>query len=249
MFQFGAGTLWGFPVGGNLAANATPEKFGTLQDVSIDISGDVKQLYGQKQFPEAVARGKIKVSGKAKFAWINGKQMNDIFFGQTMGSGTVKIALDEVKSVTAGSATVTNSAQFVQDWGVRYTATGQPFTRVASAPAVGQYSVSAGVYTFNSGDNGSNNVAISYSYTAAASGAQLNIKNQLMGFAPTVQILLSELYNDTGSAPNQCSVLLYSAIASKLTFATKQEDFLIPELDFECFANAAGQVIDIYTSE
>ena len=66
-------TLWGFP-----AANPTPMKFGTLQDVSLDISGDVKQLYGQKQFPEAVARGKCKITGKSKFAAINGKMLNDL---------------------------------------------------------------------------------------------------------------------------------------------------------------------------
>ena len=77
MFEFGAGTLWGFPVGGNTAANPTPMKFGTLQDVSLDISGDVKQLYGQKQFPEAVARGKCKITGKSKFAAINGKMLNE----------------------------------------------------------------------------------------------------------------------------------------------------------------------------
>jgi hypothetical protein len=38
-------------------------------------------------------------------------------------------------------------------------------------------------------------------------------------------------------------------VASKLTFATKQEDFIIPEFDFEAFANAAGQVIDMYSNE
>lgn len=249
MFEFGSGTLWGFPVGGNTATNPTPSKFGTLQDVSLDISGDVKQLYGQKQFPEAVARGKCKISGKAKFAAINGKMMNDLFFGQTMGTGTIKVSLDEIKSVTAGSATVANAAQFKQDWGVRYVATGLPLTRVSAGPAVGQYSVSAGVYTFNTGDNGSNNVIISYTYTAAASGAQMNITNQLMGFAPTIQVFLEQTYNDTASAPNQFGVLLYSVVASKLSLATKQEDFIIPEFDFEAFANAAGQVIDFYSSE
>lgn len=249
MFQFGAGTLWGFPSAGNTAVNPTPKKFGTLQDVSLDISGDVKQLYGQKQFPEAVARGKIKVSGKAKYAAINAKQMNDLFFGQTMGTGTVKAAVDEIKTIAAGSATVTNSAQFVSDLGVTYTATGLPLVKVVSAPAIGQYSVAAGVYTFNTGDNGTNVVAISYTYTAAGSGAQLNITNQLMGFAPTIQVTLAELYNDTSGAPNQFTVLLYAVLASKLTFATKQEDFLIPEFDFEAFANPAGKVIDIYSSE
>ncbi len=43
--------------------------------------------------------------------------------------------------------------------------------------------------------------------------------------------------------------MIYSAMASKLSFATKQEDFLIPEFDFECFANAAGKVIDLYSAE
>ncbi len=243
MFEFGAGTLWGFPVTGNTAANPTPMKFGTLQDVSLDISGDVKQLYGQKQFPEAVARGKCKITGKSKFASINGKMLNDMFFGQTMQAGMKKVALDESGTITTGTVTVANSAQFVQDWGVRYSATGLPLTKVASAPAVGQYSVSAGVYTFNTTEN-TTVVQISYTFTAAAAGSQLNITNQLMGFAPTIQVLLETVYNT-----NQFSVLLYSVVASKLSFTTKQEDFIIPEFDFEAFANAAGQVIDIYSNE
>ena len=110
MFQFGSGTLWGVPVAGNTAANPTPAKFGTLQDVSLDISGDVKQLYGQKQFPEAVARGKCKITGKAKFAYINGKQMNDIFFGQTMGTGMKQVALDEAWTIPATCSSIRSSA-------------------------------------------------------------------------------------------------------------------------------------------
>jgi hypothetical protein len=215
-----------------------------LQDVSLDISGDVKQLYGQKQFPEAVARGKCKISGKAKYANINGKMLNDLFFGQTVTTGMTKTALDEIQSVTAGSVTVTNSGTFVQDWGVRYAATALPLTRVVSAPAQGQYSVSAGVYTFNVADNGSQNVLISYTFTSAGSGTTNNITNQLMGFAPTIQVLLENVYNN-----NQFNVLLYSVVASKLTLSTKQEDFLIPEFDFEAFANAAGNVISLYSQE
>jgi hypothetical protein len=241
MFEFGAGTLWGFPVGGNTAANPTPMKFGTLQDVTLDISGDVKQLYGQKQFPEAVARGKCKITGKSKFAAINGKMMNDLFFGQPMGTGMIKTALDEIATVptTPFTITVSNAAQFKQDWGVRYTNTGIPLTRVPSAPVLGQYSVntSTGVYTFAAADTGAA-VLISYTFTVAATGSQL------MGFAPTIQVLLETVYN-----ANQFSVLLYSVVASKLAFATKQEDFIIPEFDFEAFANAAGQVIDMYSNE
>jgi len=135
----------------------------------------------------------------------------------------------------------------VQDWGVRYASTGLPFTRIPSGtPAVGQYTVTAGgVYTFASADNVAGAVGlISYTYSLASVGTQLNITNQLMGFAPAIQVLLETVYNS-----NQFSVLLYSVIASKLSFTTKQEDFIIPEFDFEAFANAAGQVIDIYSNE
>src|SRR5947209_15758676 len=157
MFHFGSGTLWGYPSGGNLAANPTPIKFGTLQDVNLEISGALKELYGQNQFAEAVARGKCKISGKAKFAQIVGKHVNDLFFGQTMSSGQKLTALDETQTVPGTSpytVTVTNSAQFVDDWGVRYSATGLPLTKITSAPVQGQYSVSGGTYTFAVADAG-----------------------------------------------------------------------------------------------
>jgi len=251
MFEFGAGSLWGLSVGGNQAPNPTPILFGTLQDVSLDISGDVKQLYGQKQFPEAIARGKCKISGKAKYAWINSKQMNDLFFGQTLTSGMIKVQQNESNTIASGAVTIAPpSGTYLNDatrgdQGVRYNATGLPLTKVPSAPAVGQYSVavSTGVYSFNASENGTV-VLISYMYTPTATGNQINVTNQLMGFAPTIQIVLESIYNN-----NQFNVVLYNCLASKLSFATKQEDFIIPELDFEAFANAAGKVLDIYSAE
>src|SRR5260370_9374125 len=207
MFEFGSGTLFGYPIGGNTAPNTTPTKFGTLQDVSLDILGDVKRVDGQNQFPEAVASGKCKITGKAKSAWINGKMYNDLFFGQTLGSGMIKTSLDEAATVPATpfQVTVVNAAQFKQDWGVRYTNTGIPLTRVASAPAVGQYSVNTatGVYTFAAADTGAA-VLICYTFVAARTGSQMNITNQLKGFDPAIQMQLQTQYNN-----NQVSVILY----------------------------------------
>jgi len=245
MFQFGSGTLWGYPVAGNLAANPTPIKFGTLQDISVEISGALKELYGQNQFAEAVARGKCKIAGKAKFAQIVGKHVNDLFFGQATNSGQKLTSLDEAQTVPAASpytVTVTNSAQFVDDWGVRYSVTGLPLAKVTTSPVQGQYSVSSGVYTFAAADAGAV-VLISYRYSSAT-GLQLNIRQQLMGFAPTFQVLLNEQY-----AGKQANLLLYSCVAEKLTWATKNEDFLVPEFDFEAFSNAGGQVMDLYLAE
>lgn len=192
-----------------------------------------------------MARGQSKITGKAKFGQIIGKHVNDLFFGQTMNAGQKLTALDEAQSVPASppyTVTVTNSGAFVDDWGVRYSVTGLPLIRVSGSPVQGQYSVSAGTYTFASADAGAA-VLISYRYTTA-SGVQLNIRQQLMGFAPTFQVLLNEQY-----AGKQANLLLYSCVAEKLTFAIKNEDLVVPEFDFEAFSNAAGQVMDLYLAE
>src|SRR5947199_5327610 len=102
MFHFGSGTLWGYPVAGNLAANPTPMKFGTLQDIKLEISGALKELYGQNQFAEAVARGKCKIASKAKFARTIGRHVNDRVFGQRMNSGQKLKALGEAQAVNGG---------------------------------------------------------------------------------------------------------------------------------------------------
>ena len=77
---FGSGVLIGTTSDG-------PLQFGTLQDVSVDFSFSVKSLMGQYQFPVAVARGAGKISGKAKFANIDGPILNTIFFGNTPATG------------------------------------------------------------------------------------------------------------------------------------------------------------------
>ena len=76
-FAFGGGALYAVRTD---IPNATPTKFGALQDVQLDFSGDLKELYGQGQFALALARGKAKIEGKAKFAQINGAIFNNLFF-------------------------------------------------------------------------------------------------------------------------------------------------------------------------
>jgi hypothetical protein len=115
----------------------------------VDFPFSNKPLFGSYQSPVAIGRGTAKPAWKAKFAQLSGRVLNSLFFGQTKATGQVLVAEDEAGSIAAGSVTVANSANFVDDLGVRYSATGLAFVRVASAPAVGQYSVAAGVYTFN----------------------------------------------------------------------------------------------------
>jgi hypothetical protein len=250
LYGFGAGALWGTPLtdaSGNAIANPSPILFGTLQEVSVDISADVKELHGQNQFPEAIGRGKAKISCKAKNARINGALLNSIFFGQTMTSSIVGDVYD-----TTGAAipttpfqitpTVPSSGTWARDLGVR-NASGDPMTRVASAPTTGQYSVAAGIYTFAAADTGLT-VFISYNYTATSTSAKTSIVNNVaMGQAPTFRCDLLNAYNGL-----QTNLSLYSCVATKLGIATKLDDFLIPEFDFSAFADSAGRVLQWGTS-
>jgi hypothetical protein len=244
-YQFGAGTLFGTPTAdatGTAITNASPVLFGALQDVSIDISFDTKMLYGPNQYPLAIGRGKGKIAGKAAFAQINGTVWNSLVFGQTLSAGIVNDFYDTTgAAIPATPFTITpvvpSSGTWTVDLGVR-NATGDPMTRVASGPTTGQYSVTAGAYLFAAADVALV-VFIDYQYTATSTSARKStVMNLPMGYAPTFQADFETTYFGktlTLSLPN--------CISSKLTIATKLDDFTIPSFDFDAFASSNGTVM------
>jgi hypothetical protein len=232
MYLFGPGALFGIPtadVNGNAIANPTPIQFGALQDVSLDISFDVKELYGQQQFAMDIARGKGKISGKAKKAIVNAALFNNLFFGGTATSGVLNDYDDLVGApIPATPFTITpalpNAGVWATDLGVT-DINNRPYTRVASAPATGQYSVTAGAYLFAAADTGKI-VFIACQYTATSTVAQkIVVGNPLMGATPTFR---AEIY-----IPYQGKSLVVSlpaCVSSKISLATKLDDYTIPEL-------------------
>jgi hypothetical protein len=236
MFVFGSGVLIGTPTGGS------PINFGLAQEVTLNVATTTKALYGQYNFPVAIGAGTKKMTGKAKMARISGQALGSLFFGLPPTIGMTQTQFGETTTVPASSPftyTTINHTTFVADQGVVYANSALPFKLVASSPTLGQYSVSAaGVYTFSSADSGAA-VLISYTFTAASSGESIAVSSQLIGPSITFS---ANLFASDPSTNKQFSVLLYNCVAEKLSFGTKVEDFLIPELDFQCFANAAGQV-------
>jgi hypothetical protein len=239
---FGAGVLWGTPltdVNGNAITNPTPVQFGALQEVSVDFSFDKKLLYGSNQFPLAVARGKGSISGKAKFAQINGALLNSVLFGQVASNGIVADVLDVTGAAIPATPftitpTIPGAGTWASDLGVK-NSNGVPMTRVASAPTTGQYAVAAGAYTFAAADTGQT-VYISYQYSGTSTTAKkFSITNVLMGSAPTFRADLSVPFNG-----KTLTVTLLNCLSSKLSLATKLDDFLIPDFDFDAFADASG---------
>lgn len=242
MYVFGSGALIATPTIdalGNAIANPTPVEFGTLQDVSLDVSWDTKTLYGTLQFPVAAGRGKGKVGGKAKAARVNALLFNAVMFGQGLTYGAIGDVYDTTGVTVAASVTPTvpNSGTWSRDLGVK-DANGIPYIRVGSAPATGQYSLSSGVYTFAAADVGKT-AYISYQYTAVSTTApRLDIMNVAMGYAPSFAIDFYLPYQG-----KQLIITAGNAVSNKMSLATKQDDFTIPEFDFDLYADNNGKLM------
>lgn len=244
MFQFGIGALFAIPTTGNLASTPTPQQFGTLQDVSFEISQKLETLMGTGKFPDDTAPSDMKITGKATFGNLQVDLFNQLFFGQSaLAVGIAATALNEAHSVpatTTYTVTVTNSTGFTKDFGVIY-ANGARFERVTTSPTAGQYTVSAGVYTFAVAD-ASAAVLISYEYTPTVNttGKTLTVTNQLQGFGPVFELYLDQPYQGANG------VHLYACRSSKLGLPLKRAGYQVAEFDFEAYANAAGNVIDFF---
>lgn len=255
MKLFGAGVLAAVPIldaFGNAIANPTPSQFGILQDVAVDFEFENKPLYGASQFPVAVGRGKGKVTGKAKEALIYASLFNNAFFGQpaaqTSGFFAVFTATTAVLIPTTPfiiTVTPPSAGTWDTDLGVTDN-NGRIFTRVASAPATGQYSVAAGAYTFASADNVSAlSVFINYRYTATVTGAQkVSVGNLLMGYAPQLQIDLSVSYSG-----KSMTIRMPNALPQKFSWAFKNDDWTIPEFNWDCFADNSNNIAYYSMSE
>ncbi len=237
MYSFGSGVLLGTRTD---IVNATPVNFGLVQEVTIDETASVKELYGQFQHPIAVARGTIKTTGKAKVARISGLALAHLFYGVAPVPGQLATAFAEVASVPiAAPYTVVpaNAATLADDGGVLYAATGLPLLKVATSPASGQYTQVGGLYTFNVGDAGKP-LLVNYTYLVAGSGQRFAVTNQLTGTTPTFAAQFFTTFQG-----QSVSLKLNSCTSTKLAFHTKLEDFVMPEFDFSCFADASGTVM------
>jgi hypothetical protein len=256
-FVFGPGNVIATPLtdayGNTLTTLNTPRKLGAFQEATFDTSSENKMLYGPNQFPLAVGRGKAKVSMKVKAAQFSVDQWNALYIGQPANQTSSVIAayIDAVGTtipstpfqITAATTyasylTAGTSPAFDYDLGVE-DGNGNAYQKIASGtPATGQYTLASGVYTFAAADTGKL-VFISFAYTATnstgAKNAFVNVSNLPMGQAPFLQL---DFYATYGGNP--LFITMFNAIASKLSFGTKLDDFAIPDMEFDGFSNNAN---------
>lgn len=245
MINFGVGKLIATPTNDSTGAaisNPTPVILGTMQDVGVDLSVEMKTLYGSKRYPIAVGQGRGKIEIKAKYADIDGGVLGQLFMGKAGTTGIKAAALDTVATIPTTPFQITvappSSGTYVADLGVFDVATGTQLKRVASAPSAGQYSVNTGtgVYTFNTGDSGKS-VAISYEYSAASGGSYWAMTNDVMGYTPAFSLLLQNTY-----LSKTMVMKLNSCVSGKLNVPLKSDDFAVYDFEAEAFADAAGSL-------
>jgi hypothetical protein len=251
---FGIGALWGTRTD---VTGVGPDQFAILQDNTIDFSFELKELYSQYQFPVDIARGKGKISGKAKMARVFGALYADLFFGAsvTLNSedNTMENEVDSVPASSPYAITVGQASSFVSDLGVYYntgTSIGKRFTYTSTtAPSsAGTYYVnpSTGVYTFSSAD-ASAVVAISYNYTDSL-GRTIQLTNNYMGYTPTFSAVFYQQRNTQGST-GQLTLRFNECVSSHLTFPSRIDDYGIPDFDWMAFSNQGASIGTLSTTE
>lgn len=238
--NFGVGTAVGKRTD---LANAKPSFLGVLQDLEIDIAVTLKELTGAYRMPIDVAPANMKVTGKAKFARIQGASVNNLLLGQneTDGAG-IDMAVAEAFTVppsTPYTYQALNHSAFLEDLGVFYANGGAQLQPVAALGGAtpGQYTISGGTYTFASGDAAANLIAY-YSYSAT-SLVQLSLVNQLMGSGPVFELQAKQDYFVAG-VEKKLVLKLNACRASKWTLPFKNADYTIQDFEFTAFADATN---------
>jgi hypothetical protein len=246
--QFGSGVLTAIPNAGNLAANPTPMQFGLLQEIQIEIKGDTKELYDNLQIPAAIARGKIKVTGKGKMASLDPMFFSQLYFGLPTTTGVKRPVYNEAHTASASLAP-TNSP--VADLGVIVTggtgfSVGTQMAAVTSAPTVsGTYYFNGTVYAFLAADvTAGLTVALNYTWNDSTHGVTLALPAQLEGYAPQFTAVL---YNNFKG--QLFGIQLNACVLGGVSIPTKQEDFWVADFDFSCGRDASNNLGSIFADQ
>jgi hypothetical protein len=148
-------SLWNWPIVSVSGLTIADQRFCYNGDPVFPLSGNPATI---SPSTNAVTPGFIVDSGPAYSA---PSRITLVGYRFTRGRSNVKVTyragytqtFPEAQTITAGTVTLNNAATFVADFGVTY-ANGTAFTLVATAPTVGEYTVSAkGIYGFNAADN------------------------------------------------------------------------------------------------
>jgi len=245
MRQFALGTVYAVPSG----ANPTPIPFGLLKSAEANIKQAKVVTRGNKKAPVDVGDGDQDITIKAAYGEFRASALAMVTAGATTATGSKLASIAERWTVptTPFQVTVAQSATFSEDAGVLDVTAGKWLTRVASAPATGQYSVAAGVYTFAAADTG-HVVGITYGYTSASVGQTTTFMNQVQG--PSTGYM-TRLYNvfTIGGVLKPVGFEFPLVHWSSLTLALKTGDWAEMNMEGLASEDATGLVFKEYVGD
>lgn len=239
---FGIGSITAIPS----AANSTPVDIAIVKGATVEFKTTDKPLIGNSLFPVDSATTSGSISGKIQTADFSAAMVAMVIPGTSSATGRKRMLSHAATAIPATpyQITVTQSATWVSDLGVVNLTSGKTMTRVASTPATGEYSVTAGVYTFAAADT-TNTVVIRYTYTDAATGKTITGTNPAVGATTGYALYLF----DPAGGSKENGIYLPNVKFSNLSLGMKSDDWSESGLDFTASADSTGCPFYAYVDE
>lgn len=238
----------------------TPVVCGVLQDVSVEINMQMKELRGAFQFPLDVAKGPGTVQGKARFASLGVGTIATIL-NATPTNDTVVASVN--KRLTPATNAVADTALeipanctfleplYVIDLDTGLVMKRMPDATTAATLVKNEYTCNptTGALGFSSTAGACpSKIDFSFTYTAAtaaAAGQTAALANQLMGAG---QFFSLNLHNNYRS--KHIGWKLPAVTLTKLGYGPKLDDYTTLDVDFGAFAHPdTGTVLEFFSAE
>src|SRR5512133_2229713 len=229
----GSGHLTVIPSG----ANPTPIQVARLKDISVKFAKETKALEADRIAAIDVALVGLSVKLTAKSVEWNADAVAAILSGAvTSGTGRL-IGIDgEAMTISAGAATAANTTGHV-DLGLEDVTAGiaagvkRFMKRVAATPAAGEYTVAAGVYGFNTGDNG-HALKGRYYYSSVA-----GVNQKINNIAPRLDPgFIATIFN-TNATGKDIGFKFPNAHVGNFGLSFKTKDWLEQDVEIDCIGD------------
>jgi hypothetical protein len=217
---------------------------GVLQDCSLNMSSEVKELMGANKMPILTAEVGRKIKITAKFAQFSSALVNILGAGTTTtGSRYVSTkaktaAVSTFTVATADDGTPAGWA-FVADLGLVYASNGQPLKfNSGSLAATGEYKNTAGVYTVGTGE-ATTNYLVSYVWSQTA-GERTTFSNSAIGLSTYFAVYMTQATTQADGTLRKVMYEFPAVLLPTLKMDFKNTDFATSDLELNVFQDSSG---------
>lgn len=238
---FGLGSVTAVDASGNVTDVTV------VRNISIEFKSTEEALTGNQLAPLDSATVSLEITGKVESADSPAALVALVVPGTSKTTGRRKPKLSETTiPANPGPYTVqvTEHATFASNLGVLDKTSGKMMTKVAADPAAGQYSLSAGTYTFAAADAG-HSVAIRYSHNDASTGKTTTGSNSTVGATAGYSL---EVYEPIGGTKEE-GYYFPAVKFSNLSGGMKSGKWSESSFDFTAYANSTGKLFELYSEE